>query len=696
MEQEPGHDPEHDGPADPQPGEGSPGPDDADADASDSGASSYRRCRFRDRWRKRERFRPVGCAGGHARGGEGAGGAAVRVRPRRRLGQAPAGPGARRALARAVGPDWRCASATGEELIGLLRAMAAQQSWAGAGMLGIVRALIRDDDQPYLGRPRHGDLPDEWDDSLVHEIALALAVSVPSADKTTRAAWELARPAARGRAAAAGRHPRRGAGPAGHRGLRGAVGRELRPGRGAAAAGADGPAAQDLHPGRADRDRDRGGGRPGPGGAAAEVGGEAPVAGDDVPRAGPARPGCRAGTCRSTRPWRPTPISTLALSSTRTAGRSRASGSTGCGRRPTWTSSTASRPMIGSPAAISALTPPLTTGSQGRSPADQRPRRAAAPDGDGLAPAPVRGGSDCPCGECDGRGAPPDDDCPMRRARRQLRAPGRQRLPRRRTNRPDGGPGHDGPSGARPPTRPRRHRDRRSRRPARRPPPTLTDLILPLATLLGHAERPGEGHALGTLDPALTRALAATATLSPHTTVCVTVTDADGIAIGHGCAKVGPPGRLARPPGGTAPAAGRAPGPDQPHHHHRPPDATTRATAGQQPSGPKGSAGRSPDTARTRPPGAPRARGTTVARRPQRPPGDPDWCGPWALTLPSGQEYSVNLAPVPTYDCDHRNESHAYKPNATLRHLVQIRDHSCTFPPCSRHARDSDFEHGAP
>jgi hypothetical protein len=58
-------------------------------------------------------------------------------------------------------------------------------------LLGVVRALIRDDDEPYLGRPRHGDLPDGWDDSLLAEIALALAVSVPSAEKTTRAAWEL-------------------------------------------------------------------------------------------------------------------------------------------------------------------------------------------------------------------------------------------------------------------------------------------------------------------------------------------------------------------------------------------------------------------------------------------------------------------------------------------------------------------------
>ncbi len=79
--------------------------------------------------------------------------------------------------------------------------MASLQSWAGAGLLGMIRALIRDDDPPFLGRPRHGDLPDEWDESLVHEIALALAVSAPSAGKTTRAAWELG----------ARRQPRQGA-----------------------------------------------------------------------------------------------------------------------------------------------------------------------------------------------------------------------------------------------------------------------------------------------------------------------------------------------------------------------------------------------------------------------------------------------------------------------------------------------------
>jgi len=77
-------------------------------------------------------------------------------------------------------------------------------------------------------------------------------------------------------------------------------------------------------------------------------------------------------------------------------------------------------------------------------------------------------------------------------------------------------------------------------------------------------------------------------------------------------------------------------------------------------------------------------------------PGDPDWCGNWTLTVPGGRELAVRIDPVPTDDCDHRYESHAYEPNGTLRHLIQVRDYTCTFPPCSRHARESDFEHAQP
>ncbi len=101
------------------------------------------------------------------------------------------GPDLAVALAAAAGPGWRCRGASGEQLIGVLGRLAAVESWAAAGKLGVIRALIRDDDPGFLCGSRHGDLPDVWDDGLAGEIALALAASVPSADKTMRAAWEL-------------------------------------------------------------------------------------------------------------------------------------------------------------------------------------------------------------------------------------------------------------------------------------------------------------------------------------------------------------------------------------------------------------------------------------------------------------------------------------------------------------------------
>ena len=205
MEQQPGQDPDHDGPADPHPGAGRsrPGrpsfPDDAASPAQvpvrpapalpghpapisglGGPAATARATSARGTpWRARSGWRRSGrsCCPGSPRAGAG-----ISTRPAR---SSP--PPSRRPQARTFGARRR----PGEEKIGLLRAMAALQSWSGAGMLGVIRALIRDDDQPYLGRSKHGDLPDGWDDSLLAEISLALAVSLPSAEKTTRAAWEL-------------------------------------------------------------------------------------------------------------------------------------------------------------------------------------------------------------------------------------------------------------------------------------------------------------------------------------------------------------------------------------------------------------------------------------------------------------------------------------------------------------------------
>jgi hypothetical protein len=171
--------------------------------------------------------------------------------------------------------------------------------------------------------------------------------------------------------------------------------------------------------------------------------------------------------------------------------------------------------------------------------------------------------------------------------------------------------------------------------------PAKSNLTFPLATLLGLAERPGEAYGLGPLDPALVRDLAATAARSPHSDWCVTITDANGYAIGHGCAK---PNRTTRKRGKSPPAGSR----DGPW-------TFTRQDA-----------------------------------------GPPDGFGIWLLTLPDGRQLTVKLGPVPVTDCDHRHESHSYQPSDTLRHLVEIRDGECTFPSCSRHARNCDFEHATP
>jgi hypothetical protein len=47
-------------------------------------------------------------------------------------------------------------------------------------------------------------------------------------------------------------------------------------------------------------------------------------------------------------------------------------------------------------------------------------------------------------------------------------------------------------------------------------------------------------------------------------------------------------------------------------------------------------------------------------------------------------------------DCDHRYESAGYQPGGVLRHLAQIRNGACTFPPCRCPARNCDFEHAIP
>jgi hypothetical protein len=95
------------------------------------------------------------------------------------------------ALENASGPEWRCAGATRDEMFGLVRQWQALESRAVAGKLGILRALIREDDQPLPGGGYREDLPEGWTKSLTHEVAAALSMPVVSADRLMWLAWDL-------------------------------------------------------------------------------------------------------------------------------------------------------------------------------------------------------------------------------------------------------------------------------------------------------------------------------------------------------------------------------------------------------------------------------------------------------------------------------------------------------------------------
>ena len=88
------------------------------------------------------------------------------------------------------------------------------------------------------------------------------------------------------------------------------------------------------------------------------------------------------------------------------------------------------------------------------------------------------------------------------------------------------------------------------------------NLTIPLATLLDLADRPGEIPGIGPIDPWLARDLARTAASHPKTKWCVTVTDKQGHAIGHGCARPEPRGRKKNP--GVRKARGRRGTPSSP------------------------------------------------------------------------------------------------------------------------------------
>jgi hypothetical protein len=163
-------------------------------------------------------------------------------------------------------------------------------------------------------------------------------------------------------------------------------------------------------------------------------------------------------------------------------------------------------------------------------------------------------------------------------------------------------------------------------------------LTVPLATLLGLADRPGELPGLGPVDPWLARDLALASAANPKTSWCLTVTDSRGRAAGHACAR-------------PEPRSQAPPGPEPP--------------------------------------------GFTVTRAG---PGPPGGYGTWRFTtgVPGQRAWIFTIDPIPAGHCDHRYQANGHDPGVKLRHLTQIRHATCTGPMCERPSGRADFEHNIP
>ena len=195
----------------------------------------------------------------------------------------------------------------------------------------------------------------------------------------------------------------------------------------------------------------------------------------------------------------------------------------------------------------------------------------------------------------------------------------------------------------------------------------VVNLTMPLAAWLGWSQSPGQVPGFGTVDAEDSRALAAMLARDPATKWCITLTDTEGHAVAHGCAKKGP-----QPP--DDPDPGPDPGPD-PHAGPGPgpgpgPGRGPRAGPGWGPG-----SGAGPGSATDPGPG-PRAG--------PGPPGDPGWIS------------TVTITPLQTGTCTHPRETHSYQPSPTLRHIIEIRQATCTRPGCRRAATACDLDHTIP
>jgi hypothetical protein len=189
-------------------------------------------------------------------------------------------------------------------------------------------------------------------------------------------------------------------------------------------------------------------------------------------------------------------------------------------------------------------------------------------------------------------------------------------------------------------------------------------LTVPLADLIGAADRPGQLSGLGPVDPWLARDLATAAARNPRTSWCVTAVNEHGHAIFHGCGR-----------------------PEPKSHAKR----RKREKRGK----PRTLARDGPGPSSTAPAGCRDGPGFSFTREPQD--GPPGGFGTWRLCTPGpGPDLIVELYSLSTQDCDHRFAAAGHDPGVKLRHLAQVRHTTCTSPVCRRPASQCDFEHNVP
>ena len=200
------------------------------------------------------------------------------------------------------------------------------------------------------------------------------------------------------------------------------------------------------------------------------------------------------------------------------------------------------------------------------------------------------------------------------------------------------------------------------------------NLTMPLATWLGLSDSPGNSAGYGPLDADDSRAIADALAARSGTRWCLTLTDSRGHPVAHGCARTGPPPSQRRVPRPAAPPGKPGSG------SHDGPAGTPRDGPGSDTSPAAARRDRPGTDSGTSPAGAPRdgpRPGEPSRPRTRAPEGT--WT--FSLTLLAGES------------CDHARETAAYRPTPALRHLMEIRYATCTYPGCRRPAMRCDADH---